>query len=388
MTAAKSFDALDLASALIRCKSVTPADDGAIAVVEAALSPLGFRCHPLTFSAEGTAPVANLYARLGEQGPNFCFCGHTDVVPAEEANAWSSDPFEPVVRDGRLYGRGAADMKGAIACFVAAVARVQAARKGQLPGSVSLLITGDEEGVNINGTVKVLRWMAEQGERIDACLVGEPTNPHHLGEMIKVGRRGSIYGKLTVYGTTGHIAYPDLADNPIPRLLRMLTAIDNHRLDEGYPNFQPSNLEIVDIDVGNPARNVIPGKASALFGIRFNPNHTSASLGVWLRQTCDAVGGDYTLDIDISGEPFYTEPGPLSDLVTAAILSVTGLRPELSTTGGTSDARFVRAYCPVVEFGLTSQTMHKVDENAALADLAKLTDIYSEILERWFATLP
>ncbi len=388
MTAANSSGALDLASALMRCRSVTPADDGAIAVVQAALSPLGFRCYPLTFSAEGTAPVANLYARLGDRGPNFCFCGHTDVVPAGDAGAWGSDPFEPIVRDGRLYGRGAADMKGAIACFVAAVARVKAARKGKLPGSVSLLITGDEEGININGTVKVLRWMAERGEKIDACLVGEPTNPLRLGEMIKVGRRGSLYGKLTVYGATGHIAYPDLADNPIPRLLRMLTAIDNHRLDEGYANFQPSNLEIVDLEVGNPARNVIPAKASALFGIRFNPNHTSASLDVWLRQICDAVGGDYTLDIDVSGEPFYTEPGPLSDLIAAAIVSVTGLTPELSTTGGTSDARFVRAYCPVVEFGLISQTMHKVDENASLADLAKLTDIYSELLERWFASLP
>ena len=388
MAAAGPLDPLDLAAALIRCKSVTPVDDGAIAVVQAALAPLGFRCHPLTFTAEGTAPVENLYARLGAEGPNFCFCGHTDVVPVGDSGAWSADPFDPVVRDGRLYGRGAADMKGSIACFIAAVARVQAARKGALPGSVSLLITGDEEGVNINGAVKVLRWMAEQGETIDACLVGEPTNPARLGEMIKVGRRGSVYGRLTVHGTTGHIAYPDLADNPIPRLLRMLSAIDTHVLDQGYANFQPSNLEIVDLEVGNTARNVIPPKASAVFGIRFNPNHSSASLEAWLRRTCDAVGGDYTLEMEVSGEPFYTEPGPLSDLVVAAIRSVTGLTPEFSTSGGTSDARFVRAYCPVVEFGLISQSMHKVNENAALDDLAKLTDVYSEILERWFAALP
>ncbi|HUN49928.1 MAG TPA: succinyl-diaminopimelate desuccinylase [Candidatus Sulfotelmatobacter sp.] len=385
MDATAAVDALALSRQLIRCPSVTPTDAGALDVLQAALAALGFRCHRLKFAAPGTPDVDNLYARHGSAAPNFCFAGHTDVVPVGDRAGWTVDPFAAVVQDGRLFGRGAADMKSAIACFVAAAQRTIAAHGGRLPGSISLLITGDEEGPAINGTAKVLRWMAEQGERIDACVVGEPTNPTRLGEMVKIGRRGSLTGRLTVLGTSGHVAYPHFADNPIPRLMRVLGALDARELDRGNAHFQASNLEITTIDVGNSATNVIPAEAKATFNIRYNTEQTGAALEAWIRQTCDALGGTCRLDIEHGSDPFLTAPGPLSDALSAAIEAVTGRRPELSTTGGTSDARFIKNYCPVAEFGLASQSMHKVDEHVPLADLAALTDIYARLLDRWFA---
>ncbi|AWK86334.1 succinyl-diaminopimelate desuccinylase [Azospirillum thermophilum] len=378
--------AVTLARDLIRCPSVTPRDDGALDVLEAALAPLGFTCHRLRFEQEGTAPVDNLYARLGTGGPNFCFAGHTDVVPPGELKGWSIDPFAGEIRNGRLYGRGAVDMKGAIACFVAATAR-HLAEKGRPGGSISLLITGDEEGVAINGTKKVLDWLKQRGERLDACVVGEPTNPGALGDMIKIGRRGSLTGYLTVFGAQGHTAYPHLADNPLPRLVRMLAAITETPMDEGTAHFQPSTLALTTIDVGNPANNVIPAAGRATFNIRFNDAHTPAGIESWLRRCFDAVGGAYELEIQCSGESFLTPPGPLTELVADAAEAVTGRRPEYSTTGGTSDARFIKDHCPVVEFGLVGQTMHKVDEHVAVEDLARLTDIYGRILNGVFDRL-
>ncbi|MCW2235876.1 succinyl-diaminopimelate desuccinylase [Azospirillum canadense] len=380
--AAPAFDPCDpvaVAQALIRCPSVTPEDSGALGVLEAALKPLGFACHRLRFEQEGTAPVENLYARLGTEGPNFCFAGHTDVVPPGERKGWSIDPFSGEIHNGRLYGRGAVDMKGAIAAFVAASAR-RLRDHGAPKGSISLLITGDEEGVAINGTKKVLGWLKEKGEKLDACVVGEPTNPKALGDMIKIGRRGSMTAFLTVFGAQGHVAYPHLADNPLPRLARMLAAITAEPLDGGTAHFQPSNLELTTIDVGNPAHNVIPAQGKATLNIRFNDSHTPGTLLAWLRERFDAVGGAYELEHFVSGDSFLTPPGPLTELVAEAAQAVTGRRPEYSTTGGTSDARFIKDFCPVVEFGLVGQTMHKVDENTTLDDLTRLTDIYGAVL--------
>ncbi|MBC7905614.1 MAG: succinyl-diaminopimelate desuccinylase, partial [Rhodospirillaceae bacterium] len=320
----------------------------------------------------------NLYARLGNSGPNFCFAGHTDVVPP--GPHWTVDPFGGLVIDGRLFGRGAADMKGAIACFVAAVARFLKA--GPAKGSISLLITGDEEGPAVDGTKKVLDWLAERGEKLDFCLVGEPTNPRHLGEMMKIGRRGSLNCKITVFGAQGHAAYPHLADNPIPRLLEMLRRLTDSPLDEGSAHFQASTLALTTVDVGNPATNVIPGEARAGFNIRFNDLHTGQSLEEWIRRTLDGVGGEYECAIEVSGESFLTQPGVLSDAVAEAALAVTGATPELSTTGGTSDARFIKNVCPVLEFGLVAQTMHKVDEHVLVADMEGLTEIYGRVLDR------
>ena len=380
----KDIDPIELSRALIRRASVTPEDGGALDVVQGALRRLGFACHRLPFSEAGTADVDNLYARLGTSGPNFCFAGHTDVVPVGDAAAWTQDPFGAGIENGRLYGRGAADMKCAIACFVAAAARFLAAAGGDFGGSISLLITGDEEGPSINGTVKVLKWMRENGEVIDACLVGEATNPRALGEMIKIGRRGNLNGYLTVLGTQGHSAYPDLADNPIPRLLRMLAAINEAPLDDGSEHFQPSKVEITTIDVGNQAANVIPARATAAFNIRFNSRHDGGSLETWIRNRCENVGGDFDLAVKVNGEAFLTPPGPLSDVLAAAVEDVTGRRPELGTTGGTSDARFIKDYCPVAEFGLIGETAHKVDENVAVADIRNLAEIYQAVLERYF----
>jgi succinyl-diaminopimelate desuccinylase len=377
--------ALDLAQALIRCESVTPTEGGALTVIENALSGLGFECHRLKFSAEGTPDVENLYARHGTGRPNFCFAGHTDVVPVGDREAWTADPFGGTVKDGMLRGRGAADMKAAIACFIAATARFLERRGARFSGSISLLITGDEEGPAINGTVKVLDWLKRRGEELDACVVGEPTNPEKLGDMVKIGRRGSLNGALTVVGTQGHTAYPHLADNPIPRLMTMLRSIIETPLDRGNDNFQPSTVEISSIDTGNEATNVIPGRVSAKFNVRFNDIHDSKSVTEWLRRRFDAVGGAYDLDIHVSGESFLTPPGPFSTTVAGAIEKVTGRAPELSTTGGTSDARFIKDFCPVAEFGLTSTTMHKVDEQIPVDDVAALTGIYEEILERFFA---
>ncbi|MEQ8394258.1 succinyl-diaminopimelate desuccinylase [Thalassobaculum sp.] len=380
-----AIDAVEFAGRLIRCPSVTPAEGGAIDVLESALGALGFTCHRLRFEEAGTDPIDNLYARIGTGAPHLCFAGHTDVVPVGDTAAWTVGPFDGAVRDGLLWGRGAADMKGGIAAFVAAAARVIGEHGGNPPGSISLLITGDEEGPAVNGTTKVLDWMEAAGEIPDACVVGEPTNPNALGDMMKIGRRGSLTGTLTVHGTQGHVAYPHLADNPIHHLLRMLEPFAHGQLDEGTAHFQPSTLAITTIDVGNPASNVVPAKATAVFNIRFNDAHNSQSLERMLRDSFDQKGARYELSTSCSGESFLTEPGRLSTLVADAAEAVVGRRPELSTTGGTSDARFICRLCPVVEFGLVGQTMHKVDERVAVADIQSLTDIYAALLRRFLA---
>ncbi len=380
----KPTDAVELTRALIRCNSVTPADGGALALTGAALERLGFTTHHMTFSAPDTPDVDNLYARLGTSAPNFCFAGHTDVVPVGDAEAWSLEPFAADIRDGILYGRGATDMKGAVAAFITAVDQFLAKRGGQFDGSISLLITGDEEGPSINGTVKVLDWLAERGEKLDHCLVGEPTNPDALGDMIKIGRRGSMNGTLTAKGVQGHVAYPHLADNPLPRLVKMLDRLCSHEFDQGNEHFTPTNLELASIDVGNTASNVIPAQATALFNIRFNTEQTSDDIEAWLRAQCDSVGGDYELDVSAGSQPFLTQPGPFTDLISQAVEEVTGIKPALTTTGGTSDARFIHHHCPVAEFGLISETMHKVDEQVLVSDIEGLTGIYTRILEYYF----
>jgi succinyl-diaminopimelate desuccinylase len=379
------LDPVALAAELIRRPSVTPKDEGAIPHLARVLEGLGFACEPQTFSEPGTEPVLNLYARFGKGGRNFCFAGHTDVVPPGDLAAWKIAPFTGQIENGTLHGRGAADMKGAIACFAAAAARFLAERGAGFQGSISLLITGDEEGVSINGTKKLLDWLAARGERLDACIVGEPTNAQRMGDMVKIGRRGSMNGTLTVEGVQGHSAYPHLADNAAHRLIAMLQALTQTPLDEATAHFQPSTLQVSTIDIGNPAANVIPGRARAVFNIRFNDRWTSASLRDWLKAKLDAVGGCYTLDIHVSGESFLTPPGELSQIVAAAIAQVTGGKPELSTTGGTSDARFIHRYCEVAEFGLVGLTMHKVDERVPVADMAALTEIYYAVLDRYFA---
>jgi succinyl-diaminopimelate desuccinylase len=383
-------DALDpvaLASALIRCPSVTPRDAGALDLLQTTLEALGFRCHRLPFAAPGTPEVDNLYAVVGAGRPNLCFAGHTDVVPPGNAADWKIDPFAGTVRDGLLHGRGAADMKAAIAAFVAAAASLLEDRDICFGGAISLLITGDEEGPAVNGTAKVLGWLSERGEVIDACVVGEPTNPQTLGEMIKIGRRGSLNAAITVRGTQGHVAYPHLADNPVHHLVAMLSALTAVPLDSGTDHFQPSSLQITSVDVGNPATNVIPAAASARLNIRFNDRHTGASLAAWIREACReaAPGAAHEVDVHVSGEAFLTPPGPLSKLVAAAVKAETRREPELSTSGGTSDARFIKDYCPVVEFGLIGRTMHKVDEQVAVEDVRSLARIYRGILDRFFS---
>ena len=374
--------ALELAQALIRCDSVTPRDSGALDVLQRALEGLGFRCERMKFEEAGTDPVDNLYARLGSGSPNFCFAGHTDVVPV--GDGWTVDPFKAEVIDGQLYGRGASDMKSAIAAFVEAVSRFLG--DGAPKGSISLLITGDEEGDAVNGTRKMLATLKARGEKLDACVVGEPTNPMKLGDMIKIGRRGSLTAKLTVFGTQGHSAYPHLADNPIPKLLAMLSAITAEPLDQGSAHFQASTLAITTVDVGNAATNVIPGMARAGFNIRFNDLHSGKSLSEWLKATFDKVAAPdmYELAIKISGESFITPPGPLSAMVADAVKATIGVVPELSTTGGTSDARFIKDACPVCEFGMVGQTMHKADERCAVADIENLSAIYLRVLRSYF----
>jgi succinyl-diaminopimelate desuccinylase len=382
-------DPLPLAQALIRCPSVTPDDAGALGVLEQALAHLGFATHRLIFTDQDTPDITNLYGRLGMHGPTLCFAGHTDVVPP--GSGWSQDPFAANVVDGVLYGRGANDMKTAIAAFVAAVARCKRARPGPLPGSVALLITGDEEGPAINGTVKMLSWLRDQGETLDACVVGEPTNPKALGDMIKIGRRGSLNGRLTVWGSQGHVAYPDRADNPIPRLMTLLQALTAEPLDAGNAHFQASNLAITSVDVGNSATNVIPGKAEAMFNVRFNSDWSGTSLERHLRACLSRAcpdSGLWDLKVSVSGESFLTQPGPFVDLLAAAVATVTGRQPELSTSGGTSDARFIKDACPVVEFGLVGQTMHKANECCSLEDLDALTTIYQRVIEGFFALTP
>jgi succinyl-diaminopimelate desuccinylase len=373
-----------LAADLIRCASVTPKDEGAIDVLARALETLGFRCRKLEFVEPGTEPVLNLYARLGNSGRNFCFAGHTDVVPPGRKESWTVDPFAAEMVDGALYGRGAADMKGSIAAFVAAAARFLARRGTGFIGSISFLITGDEEGVSINGTRKVLDWLAAERETLDACIVGEPTSASELGDMVKIGRRGSMTGTLTIKGVQGHTAYPHLADNPIHRMVRMLQALTVEPLDQGSEHFQASTLQVTTVDVGNPASNVIPGEARAVFNIRFNDRWSSERLKEWIAAKLAQIGGTYEVVYSVSGESFLTPPGTVSDILSRAIERVTGRAPELSTTGGTSDARFIHRHCPVAEFGLVGLTMHKVDERVPLADLARLTEIYEAVLDLYF----
>ena len=383
----RSVDPLELARTLIRCPSVTPADAGALGVLELALGRLGFTCRRLAFGQPGTegpdAQVENLYARIGTGRPNFCFAGHTDVVPPGAMDTWDKDPFGGITEDGVLYGRGASDMKGSIAAFVAACSRFL--DRGRPYGSVSLLITGDEEKDARNGTVQVLDWMKRHDEHIDVCLVGEPTNPERLGDMMKIGRRGSVNGTLTVYGTQGHVAYPELADNPIPRLVALLTSLLSEAPDDGVDHFQPSNLELTSVDVGNRVTNVIPNCARASFNVRYCPAHTPASLEAWLRACLDRVtAGSYKLDLDWSGPAFLTRPGRLTDVVAAAVKAVTGRQPAASTSGGTSDARFIQTVCPVVEFGGVGKTMHQANEQILVEDLLTLVDVYERILTLYF----
>jgi len=365
-------DPLPLAQALIRCPSVTPADAGAQDVLADALQQLGFTVTRLRFG-----DIENLFARIGTAGPHFCFAGHTDVVPAGAA-AWTGDPFAAELRDGVLYGRGACDMKGAIAAFAAACAdHLQA---GPPRGSISLLITGDEEGVATDGTVKVLEWMRERGEIPDFCLLGEPTCPVRLGDMVKIGRRGSLNAKIAVHGTQGHVAYPHRADNPVHRLVRALAALTAAPVDAGSEWFQPSTLQLTSIDVGNPVTNVIPPAARAMLNIRFNDWHSGASLTAWLRATLEQYAERFDLDVAISGESFLTQPGEQVNKLRDAIIREAGVEPKLDTGGGTSDARFIARYCPVAEFGLVGATMHQADERVPLAELRDLARIYRGIL--------
>ncbi len=382
MTTIVSIDPVDLSRDLIRRNSVTPADGGAMDVVQRALEDLGFACRRMRFGA-----IENLYARCGTQGPNLCFAGHTDVVPVGDAAAWTAGPFEAAVREGVLIGRGAVDMKSAIAAFIAAAADVLDA--GEPAGSLSLLITGDEEGIAIDGTKAVVAALAAEGEVIDHCVVGEPTSSAVMGDMIKIGRRGSINATVTVQGKQGHVAYPQRAANPVPVLIDYLAAVQARVLDEGYLGFQPSNLEVTTIDVGNPATNVIPAAAAARLNIRFNPSHTGADLAAWLTWEGERAGagfaGKVSVATHISGEAFLTEPGPFTEVVAGAVEAVTGVAPELSTTGGTSDARFIRSLCPVVEFGLVGTTMHAVDERAPVSEILALKDIYRRLIGDYFA---
>jgi succinyl-diaminopimelate desuccinylase len=381
-------DALSIAQALIRCPSVTPVDAGALGVLETLLKQHGFATHRVTFSEPGTADVDNLYARLGTDAPHITFAGHTDVVPPGDEAAWSHGAFSGEVKDGFLYGRGAVDMKGGIACSVAAVLQYLADHGGEAKGSISFLITGDEEAASINGTAKLLKWVADRGEKFDHCVLGEPSNQQEMGDCIKIGRRGSQSGTLVVDGLQGHVAYPHRASNPVPDIARLIVAISDEPLDQGSAQFQPSNLEFVSVDVGNSAFNVIPGQARATFNIRYNNLHTQASLRELIETRLAKAAGN-RIKARIVWEPsnsnvFLTKPGAFTDLAVSAIEEVTGRKPELSTTGGTSDARFIASYCPVIEFGLLGQTMHQIDERASVTDMETLTKVYRRILDRYF----
>ena len=372
--------AVDLAARLIRCESVTPAEGGALSLLAKELDPLGFECRRLPFG-EGSARIENLFARRGHGAPHFAFAGHTDVVPVGDASAWRHAPFSGAFEDGKLFGRGAADMKGGIAAFVGAVRQFVECHPD---GSISLIITGDEEGDADYGTVKMVEWMRAHDHLPDVCVVGEPTNPDRLGDVIKNGRRGSLSCQLTVDGVQGHVAYPHLADNPIVRLLAMLAPVNGVTLDGGNDYFDASTAHITSIDTGNAAGNVIPATVSARFNIRFNTEHKADDLIGWLEEHFNRIGGSWQADWRVSAEPFVTPAGPLTDLMQAAITEVTGKNAELSTNGGTSDARFITHLCPVAEFGLVGQTMHKVDEHVSIDDIDQLTAIYLVMLTRFF----
>ena len=383
-------DVVELTRALVRCESVTPREAGALQHLERTLAALGFRCERMDFSQAGTDDVANLYARIGSSGRHFCFAGHSDVVPVGDLSSWTIGPFSAELSDGYLFGRGAADMKGAIAAFTDAVTRFLKKRGGDFGGSISLLITGDEEGPAVNGTVKMLKRLAERGETIDACVVGEPTSSKRFGDMMKIGRRGSMNVEMVVRGVQGHVGYPERLDNPIHRLSALIEALVREPIDKGSMHFQPTSLQFTTVDVGNKATNIAPAVVRARFNTRFNDLWTSQTLLAHLRERLDrahaALGGNGTIELsaEVSGESFFTPPGPLSELVAGAIRDVAGVEAELSTTGGTSDARFIRSYCPVLEFGLVGETMHKVDEKSAVADLRTLTRVYETVLDRYF----
>ena len=381
-------DPVALARDLLRCPSVTPAEGGALALLEGVLKGAGFAVHRVTFAEPGTAPVENLFARIGSEKPHIGFAGHTDVVPPGDAARWSHPPFGGDIAGDVLYGRGAVDMKGAVACAVAASLDHLAARGGRPKGSISFLITGDEESIAVNGTIKLLQWAAERGERFDHCILGEPSNASSIGDTIKVGRRGSLNGTLVITGKQGHVAYPQLADNPVRGLVALMSALMAAPLDHGSAHFDASNLEFTSIDIGNAVVNLIPGEARARFNIRFNDCHSQTSLRTLIeRLAADAARERVKWRIEwepSNADVFFTGPSPFLDLVVAAIKEVTGQAPKLSTTGGTSDARFIKDYCPVLEFGLVGATMHQVDERTAVADLATLTAVYRKILERYF----
>ena len=381
-------DPVALARDLLRCPSVTPAEGGALALLEGVLKGAGFAVHRVTFAEPGTAPVENLFARIGSEKPHICFAGHTDVVPPGDAATWSHPPFGGDIAGDVLYGRGAVDMKGAVACAVAASLDHLAASGGRPKGSISFLITGDEESIAVNGTIKLLQWAAERGERFDHCILGEPSNASSIGDTIKVGRRGSLNGTLVITGKQGHVAYPQLADNPVRGLVALMGALMAAPLDHGSANFDASNLEFTSIDIGNATVNLIPGEARARFNIRFNDCHSQTSLRTLIeRLAADAARERVKWRIEwepSNADVFFTGPSPFLDLVVAAIKEVTGQAPKLSTTGGTSDARFIKNYCPVLEFGLVGTTMHQVDERTAVADLATLTAVYQKILDRYF----
>ena len=378
---------LQLAKELIRFPSVTPVDAGVMSFLEKKLKKLGFKTKILEFKEKNTKPVKNLYARLGNKSPNFCYAGHLDVVPAGNLNDWTVNPFKPSIKNGHLIGRGANDMKSSIAAFVTAVSKFIQKNK-KFNGSISLLITGDEEGVAINGTKKVVEYLKKKKEKINFCLVGEPTNPNKLGEMIKIGRRGSITGKLTVIGVQGHVAYPNRANNPSTALVQILKELKGIKFDKGTKDFQPTNLEITKINIDNSADNVIPGLAHASFNIRFNNKHSSNTLkskiNKIVKKICNKNKSKYKIEYNVSGEAFLTSPNETTYMIQNTIKKITKIKPKLSTTGGTSDARFIRKISPCLEFGLVGKTMHKVDEVVALKDLKKLTLIYSNILENYF----
>ena len=380
-------DPVAIARDLIRCRSVTPDEGGALAYLQELLKPAGFEVHRAVFAEPGTAPVDNLYARIGTARPNLLFAGHTDVVPPGNEGVWSHPPFAGDVAGDRLYGRGAVDMKGGIACFVTATLDYLAAHRGKPKGSISLLITGDEESVAVNGTVKLLKWAAERGEAFDHCILGEPSNVEILGDTIKAGRRGSLNGTLIVTGRQGHVAYPERADNPIRGLMSLMAALQAP-LDEGSEHFSPSHLEFTSVDVGNATVNLIPGEARARFNLRYNDRHSQIALKTLIERRAKAAGGGrvhYAFEWQPSNaEVFVTKPGPFTELAVAAIAEVTGRQPKLSTSGGTSDARFIKDYCPVLEFGLVGQTMHQTDESTPVADLLTLTAIYRRIVEKYF----
>ncbi|MCZ8259839.1 MAG: succinyl-diaminopimelate desuccinylase [Beijerinckiaceae bacterium] len=385
MTVSAPSRAVTMTAELVRCASVTPADDGALGLIEAWLKPYGFEIHRPVFQTEGHYAVENLYARIGSGTPCLVFAGHTDVVPPGDVAGWSRAPFSGEIAEGAVWGRGASDMKSGVAAALAAVLDHLDQHGAPQKGSIAFLITGDEEADAVDGTVRLLEWAKARGEVFSACVLGEPTNPQTMGDMVKIGRRGSLSGDLHVEGVQGHVAYPDLARNPIDGLMRLMAAL-KEPLDAGTPHFLPSNLEFTALDCGNPARNVIPARAGAKFNIRFNDLWTSETLGAELRRRLagvnDAPRYELTL-LPTNAEAFLTEPGPFVELVAAAVEAETGRRPVLSTTGGTSDARFIQAYCPVVEFGVVGKTMHKVNENAAIADIDCLKAVYGRVIDRF-----